>query len=454
MKSFREDLFQKMDVRRAVLTLVWPTIISQLIGVVYNMSDSFWIGQLNSPAQMAAATLCLPTFLFTMGISNIFGIGGASLMARCLGTKNYKKARATCSFCVWTAIVCALIYSFLFYVFDRQILHFIGATEETYLYSEKYAFWVVVLGAIPATLNGLFGHLVRSEGYAKQASFGMVLGLVLNIILDPVFIFVLNLEIVGAAIATILSMMVGCGYFIWFIKTRPAKSILTLKLKYYQARKRIASEVLLVGFPSTLMSFMAVASNVVLNVLTAGYSTFAIAGMGIAKRLDMVIFAISNGMGQGVLPLIGYTYAAKDFKRLRSAIKITFIYSMILAVLITLYLYFGANWTTQLFIEEPTTVAYGRDFLKIICLTCPCVSLTLIIMTIFQAAGKKIQPTILSIIRKGGLDIPLMFILNAWIGVMGLAWAIPVEDVLAMVVAIGLFIPFWRELKKKEKGAK
>ena len=448
MKTVNADLFQSADVNRVVLTLVWPTIISQLLAVVYNMSDSFWIGQLNNPAQLAAVTLCIPAFFMTMGISNIFGIGGASLMARCLGTKKYSKARATCSFCIWTAVVCALIYSVLFFIFSRPLLYFIGATEDTYLYSERYAFWVVVLGAVPATLNGLFGHLVRSEGYAKQASFGMILGLVLNMILDPIFIFVLNLEIVGAAIATILSMMVGCAYFVWFIKTRPQNSILTLKLKYYQARNRIASEVLLVGFPSTLMSFMALISNVVLNVLTASYSTFAIAGMGIAKRIDMVIFAISNGIGQGVLPLIGYTYGAKDFKRLCEAIKITFTYSIVSAILITLYLFFGADWTTRLFIEEPQTVAYGRDFLKIICLTCPCVSLTLIIMTIFQAIGKKVQPIVLSIVRKGGLDIPLMFGLNAWLGVMGIAWAIPIEDVLAMIIAVVLFVPFWRKLKK------
>lgn len=448
MQTVNQDLFQKENVQKAVLTLVLPTIISQLVAVVYSMSDSFWIGQLNSPAQLAAVTLCIPAFLFTMGISNIFGIGGSSLIARCLGTKEYQKAQATCSFCVWTSIACALLYALVFYLFSRPILYFIGATQDTYLYSTKYAFWAVVWGSVPATLSGLLGHLVRSEGYAKQASFGMILGLVLNMILDPIFIFMLHLEIVGAAAATTLSMIIGCAYFIWFIKTRPSQSVLTLNPKYYQAGDHIASEVLLVGFPSTLMNWMATASNVVLNVLTAGYSTFAIAGMGIAKRLDMIIFAISNGIGQGVLPLIAYNYAAKDFKRMRLAIKITFVYSLLLASITTLYLFFGAHGIIKLFIEDAQTVAYGQDFLRVICLTCPCVSLTLIMMTIFQAAGKKVQPVILSIVRKGGLDIPLMFGLNAWMGVMGLAWAIPVEDVLAMLIAIGLFIPFWRKLKK------
>ncbi len=449
MQTVNQYLFQKENVQKAVLTLVLPTIISQLIAVVYSMSDSFWIGQLNSPEQLAAVTLCIPVFLFTMGISNLFGIGGSSLIARCLGIKEYQKAKSTCAFCVWTSIVCALIYAITFYFFSRPLLYFIGATEETYSYSAEYSLWAVVLGSVPATLNGLWGHLVRSEGYAKQASFGMILGLVLNIILDPVFIFLFHLEIVGAAAATTLSMTIGCVYFIWFIKTRPPQSVLTLNPKYYRATDHIASEVLLVGFPSTLMTMMALISNVVLNVLAAGYSTFAIAGMGVAKRLDMIIFAISNGIGQGVLPLISYNYAAKNFGRMRSAIKITFVYSLVLASMITLYLFFGAHGIIKLFIEDAQTVAYGQDFLRIICLTCPCVSLTLIMMTIFQAAGKKVQPVILSIVRKGGLDIPLMFGLNAWMGVMGLAWAIPVEDVLAMLIAIGLFIPFWRNLTAK-----
>ena len=157
----------------------------------------------------------------------------------------------------------------------------------------------------------------------------MILGLVLNMIFDPIFIFVFKLEIVGAAIATILSMVIACFYFIWFIERRPASSILTLRPKYYCAKGGIAWEVLWIGFPSTMMSLMATASNIVLNVLTAGYSTFAVAGMGIAKRIDAIIFAISNGIGQGVLPLIGYTYAAKNYPRMRSAIKITFLYSII-----------------------------------------------------------------------------------------------------------------------------
>ena len=146
MQAVNQDLFQKENVQKAVLTLVLPTIISQLMIVVYNMSDSFWIGQLNDPAQIAAATICVPAFLFTMGISNIFGIGGASLMARCLGIKQYDKARSTCSFCVWSGLVLGLLYGLIFSLFSEPILYAIGATSETYHYCKQYAFWTVICG--------------------------------------------------------------------------------------------------------------------------------------------------------------------------------------------------------------------------------------------------------------------------------------------------------------------
>lgn len=443
------NLLGKTNIQKAFLTLVLPTIISQLIAVVYSMSDSFWLGQLNDPAQFAAAFICVPTFLFLAGISNIFGIGGASLIARCLGRRNFKKARATCAFCLWTTITASIIYALIIYFFRHPLLHFIGATNETYVFSEKYALWTAVIGAIPAALNGLLGHLIRADGYAKQASFGMILGLVLNIILDPIFIFIFHLEIVGAAMATVLSMCIGCSYFIHFIIDHAKAGILTLNPRYYQAKNHIATEVLWVGLPSTLMSLMALASSVVLNVLTANYSTTAIAGMGVAKRIDLIIFAITNGIGQGSLPLVSYNYASKNFQRMKAAIKTTFIYTFILSIITTLYLFFGAHWITNLFIQDAETVAYGSHFLKIICLTCPFFALTLIVMTIFQAIGQKTQPIILSLLRKGGVDIPLMCIFNKSFGVMGVAWAFPVEDIVSATLACLLFIPLWKKWRRQ-----
>lgn len=437
-------LLEKTNIQKAFLTLVIPTILSQLIAVIYNMSDSFWIGQLNNPAQFAAAFICVPICLFFVAISNIFGVGGASLIARSLGKKQFTKARSVCAFCLWSTIVISGLIGILFYFFRHPILHFVGASNETYSFSEQYAFWTIVFGAIPAALTGLFSHLIRSEGYAKQASFGMVLGLGLNMILDPIFIFLFHLEIVGAAIATVVSMCIGCAYFLHFI-IHSKSSVLTLRPRYFSVRNHIASEVLLVGLPSTLVTVMALISSVVLNVLTAGHSTTAIAGMGIAKRIDHIIFGVTNGIGQGALPLISYNYAAKNYKRMNAAIKTTVVYSLALSVIVMLFLFFGAKWAIHFFIQDPATIAYGCHFLKIICLTCPFFALTLIILTIFQSIGKKVQPIVLSLIRKGGIDIPVMFLLNHTIGIMGVAWAFPIEDILSALVACYLFLPIWKK---------
>ena len=444
-------LLKKTNVHKAFLALVLPTILSQLIAIIYNMSDSFWIGQLNNSAQFAAVYLCVPAFLVLVGISNIFGVGGASLIARCLGVQDLQKARATSAFCLWSTILCSILYGLLFYVARSTILHLIGASSETYLYCEQYVFWTVVLGGIPGALTGLFGHLIRSEGYAKQASFGMILGLLLNVVLDPIFIFWFKLEIVGAAVATVLSMCIGCLYFIYFLLTHAHSSVLTLNPKYYRIKNHIASEVLWVGLPSTLITFMAILSNIVLNVLTASYSTAAVAGMGVAKRIDHIIFSITNGIGQGALPLIAYNYAAKNFKRMKGAIRIALTYSLSFAVSITICLFFGAHWITTIFIQDPATISYGIKFLKIICLTCPCFALSLIILILFQAMGQKTQPIFLSLLRKGGLDIPLMYILNQHFGVMGVAWALPIEDVMASIIACLLFWLFWKKNNQKNK---
>ena len=210
----------------------------------------------------------------------------------------------------------------------------------------------------------------------------------------------------------------------------------------------IPKEILLVGFPSFVMMLMGVFSNVVLNKIVVSYSNQAIAGMGIAKKIDMLAFAIANGMTQGVLPLIGYNYAAKNYSRMRSAIKTAFIYSVAVASAGTIFLFTCAVPVVRGFIDDAETVAYGQHFLRIICITCPAVSVTMMIISIFQATGQKTKPMILSLLRKGGLDVPFMFIMNAVAGADGIPWATPIADCIAAGLSILLFVPYGKRLKE------
>lgn len=447
------ELFEKAPIPKAVCSLVVPTVISQLITVVYNMADTFFIGQIGDSDQVAAASLCMGLYILLTGMANLFGIGGASLISRALGTGDTQKAKKTAAFSIWTAGSIALLYGILLYLVRGSILPLIGANRQTYTFCVQYIFWTITIGAIPTVLNTTFAHLVRAEGYSRQASFGMALGGILNIFLDPLFISVFGMEIEGAAIATMLSNFIACMYFIVLIQKQHGNSVISLNPKNYTIGMHIPIDVLLIGLPSCAMNLMSVLSNVTMNRLMVSYCNEAVAGLGIAKKVDMLAFAIATGMSQGVLPLIGYNYSARNYKRMLSAVKATFISSLTVAVAGMIFLLTCAGPIVNAFINDPLTVSYGQVFQRIICITGPCISVTMIIITLFQSVGKKLEPLILSILRKGGLDIPFMLLMNHLVGVNGIAWATPIADGIAMITAIGLFIPFYKKLMQEVKEA-
>lgn len=445
------ELFENMPVNRAIISLVVPTVISQMVTVVYNMADTFFIGQIGDPNQVAATALALPLFMLFTGVANLFGIGGASLISRSLGQGDRKKATQAAAFSIWTAFGVALVYGIAIFVFRAAILPAAGADSATYGYCVQYVMWTITIGGVPTVMNALLAHLVRAEGNSKQASFGMAMGGVLNIILDPVFIFALKMEVAGAAAATMLSNLIATVYFILFIRKNRDTSCISFSPKHYTFKEKIPYEILLVGLPSCAMNLLAVTSNITLNKLMASYCNEAIAGVGIAKKVDMLAFAIATGMSQGVLPLIGYNYSAKNYRRMMQSIKTTFVYSMAISILGTVFLLTCAGPIVKAFIDDPLTVQYGQLFQRIICVSTPCVSVTLLIITMFQSVGKKLQPFCLSLLRKGGLDIPFMFIMNAWLGVNGIVWATPIADCGAMIAAICVFVPFWKTIQAQQK---
>lgn len=294
MKSDNTELFEKTPVPKAVISLVVPTIISQIIFVLYNVADTFFIGQLGDPNQVAAATLAMPPFVLLTGIANLFGIGGSSLISRSLGLGDKKKAKHCASFSIWSATVIALLYGIIMFACQSVIYPILGADSNTYSYCNDYIFWTITIGGVPTVLNACLGHLVRSEGYSKQASVGMALGGILNCILDPVFIFGLNTELAGAAIATMLSNTVATLYFIILLYKKRKTTAITFSPKYYTFKYKIPTEILSVGLPSLLMITLGILSSWTANKLVVAYSNQAVAGMGIAKKLDMITFGIQT----------------------------------------------------------------------------------------------------------------------------------------------------------------
>ncbi len=446
----KDYLFSEMPVRRAVLSLAVPTVISQIITVIYNMADTFFIGQLNDPNQVAAATVAMPAFAALTALSNLFGIGGASKIARCLGKKDEETAKRTAAFSIWTALVVSLFYGIVIFLARPWFLPVLGTNTGTYDFCSSYVFWTITIGAIPTVLNAELAHLIRTEGYAKQAGFGVAFGGVLNIALDPIFIFGFHMEITGAAIATMLSNTAAVIYFFLFLFKIRKKTVITPNPKYYCIVDGIPGDVVIGGLPSFIMMMLGCLSNSVLNRLVTSYSNEAMAGMGIAKKIDMIAFSVAQGMTQGVLPLIAYNYASGNRKRMNKSIQVTVVYTLMIACTATLTLFLFASPITRCFINNDETVSYGKDFLKVICFTCPSTAVNFMIITVFQATKQKVQPLLLSLLRKGSLDIPFMIALNRFIGIKGIAWATPLADWLALIVSLILFLPYMCKIKKED----
>lgn len=449
----KELLFRSKPVGKAVITLAVPTVIAQLITVVYNMADTFFIGQLGDANQVAAATLAMPVFMLLTAIANLFGVGGSSMISRCLGAGERETAKRTAAFCIWMAIGVSLLYGLTVIGLRRRFLPLLGVNDATFDFCSDYVFWTVGIGALPTVMNAVLAHLLRSEGYSAQASFGVAFGGILNIALDPIFIFKFKLEIAGAAMATMLSNAIATLYFLCFVYKIRKGSVITLSPRRFTLKNGIPAEVLTVGLPSFIMTLMATFSNLALNKMISTYSNEAVAGMGVAKKIDSLAFAIAQGMTQGTLPLIGYNFSSGNRERMMKILKTLLLYCLAIALLGTALMFFGATTITRCFINNDATVAYGRRFLRIISLACPTTALNFLAIMVFQATGKRAQPLLLSLLRKGSLDIPLMLLLNALAGISGIVWATPIADVLALMVSAALLLPYLKRLTSSESHA-
>ncbi|MDO4944330.1 MAG: MATE family efflux transporter [Ruminococcus sp.] len=447
MKNDNSYLFSEMPVSKAVLTLAVPTVISQLINVVYNMADTFFIGQMNDPAQVAAATVAMPAFMLLTAFANLFGLGGSSFISRSLGNGDKSKARHCAAFCIWAGMGAALLYGILVVAFEPIIFPILGASDEIWDYCRQYVFWTIGIGALPTVMNAELAHLLRAEGYSRQAGFGVAFGGILNIALDPVFIFLLGMKIQGAAIATMLSNLSAMAYFFLFLYRIRKNTVITPNPHEFSCKYGILREVITVGLPGFIMTMMSTVSNAVLNHIVAGYSSTAIAGMGIAKKIDLLAYAIAQGMTQGTLPLIGYNFTSGNKKRMHQAIRAAFTYNFGVASIGAVLLFVLAAPISKCFIADAETVNYGKTFLKIICLACPTTAINFMVITVFQAVGKKVQPLFLSLLRKGSIDVCFMLLLNYAVEITGIAWATPIAYWVAFFISAILYLMCMKQMK-------
>ena len=438
-----------------MLTLVVPTVISQIITIIYNFADTWFVGRTNNEAAVAAISVAMPLFIVMTGLSNLFGIGGSSMISRSLGAKKDDDARRAFSFALWGGIAAAILYSVLIYFFGKSLVYIIGGDKNSEKYIIEYLFWTIVVGGVPTMLSSLFGHLVRSVGKSKVSGFVMSLGAVLNIALDPLFMFVIlppGKEVVGAAIATMLSNTVSTLVFVIYI-LKSDENVFTLNPNSFSLKGKVPLEVLATGAPACLSTCLAMVSNIAANKLMSDYGTAAVAGLGIAKKSNTLAFNINMGLTQGVLPLIGYNFASKNYDRMKKTVAFTFGITITFSVLCTFVYRTFPEPIMRFFIDEPETVAEGTKLLPTLAIAVVFCAMTYLMNTIFQATGKKFYSLLTSMMRKGIFDIPLMFLFKKYLDETGIVIATPTAEILSIFVSAFLLFRFLKSLKNDTKNA-
>ena len=322
------------------------------------------------------------------------------------------------------------------------MLRFLGATDSSIVFAREYAFWVIVVGAIPATLSMTMAQLLRSEGFASKASMGLGLGGVINIILDPIFMFLSfepGNEVKGAVVATMISNVIVFLFFIFIYVTSRKKSVISLNPRKAFLQKDYIQSVFAVGIPSALGSLLACLANIVINNLASGYSDaygdVPVAAIGIAKKIDMLPMNVGFGLCQGMMPLVAYNFASGDHKRMRAIARAARNSSMIFAGACIVVFQLFAPYIAGLFNGHQQTVEMSTDFLRILCLSVPFMLFNLQISFSFQAMGMGRQSLILSSLRQGVVNIPLLFVMNKLFGLYGIVWTQLISDIITGIIS-------------------
>lgn len=443
-------LFEKESIPRAVIALSLPTVAANLVSVLYSLADTFFVGLLNNPIQTAAVSLAAPILLAFNAINNLFGVGSSSMMSRALGENDIKTLHQASSFGFWGAALCSVLFSVLCLIFLDPLLVMMGANAETLDPTNRYLFWTVILGACPAICNVVMAYLVRSEGATLNAAIGTMSGCLLNIILDPFFILpqFLNMGAEGAALAAFISNCVAVCYFLCYLFIKRRKTYVSISPKDFTLKRKIVFGVCAVGIPASIQNLLNVVSQLLLNNIAALYGTVALAAIGIAMRAGNVLIYISQGISQGVMPLVGYNWGARNYARLKKAFWFTMRLSLgVLLVLAAFYELFPAT-IMEFFIDNEETVAIGQVLLRGIALAMPFLAVDFMCVGVFQAVGKGLYSLILAILRKAVFEIPFMFLLSHLFGLYGLGFSALCAEVLMSIIGLSMLVRFFRKAEK------
>lgn len=444
MNTKNTKLLAEAPVPKALRKLATPAIIAMMVGAVYNLVDTFFIGMLNDTAALGAATILFPVFMLISAIGLTFGMGAASVISRKLGEKEYDEASTVASTAFFSSLAVGIIASLAGLVFISPLLRLFGATESILKESMIYGS-IIIGGSVFQMINMTMNNMIRAEGAAKTSGIAISMGALLNIILDPIFMFGLDMGLAGAAAATITGQGISTLFLLSFYLRK--KSVLKLSPRGFHPSKRIYKAIMTIGTATFVRQVLASLAMGVLNNAAAPFGDSAIAAIGITMRTLSLPMMVLFGFLQGFMPLAGYSYGAQNYSRLKESINFALRWTTAFSLIASIVFIGGSHTIVGLFTSDSMVLQQGTTALRMFSLPMPLMGLLMTYAFLYQALGRGRPSLFLAAARQGFFFVPFALILPKLFGIYGLFAIQPAADLLTVVITLFLALKINRELK-------
>lgn len=442
-RNNKMELLGNAPISKALLAMGIPTMLGMMVNAIYNLVDAYFVGGLGT-SQMRAISVVYPLGQVVVGLGLLFGNGSASYLSRLLGNREQEQANRVASTALYSSVAVGAVMIIFSLIFLRPILRLLGATDSIMPYAMTYA-GIYVVSCIFNVFNVTMNNIVTSEGAAKTTMFALMAGAVLNIGLDPVFIYTLDMGVAGAAIATAISQIVSTLIYLTFIFRK--KSIYSFKMKNCTFTKEIMSEIFKIGIPTLVFQILTSLSISLVNTQAGPYGDSVIAGMGAVTRIVSMGSLIVFGFIKGFQPIAGYSYGAKKFDRLHKAIRTSILWSTVFCVIYGLLLtIFSSRIIAQFTDGDLEMIRVGTQSLRINGLSFLLFGFYTVYSSLFLALGKGLEGFVLGACRQGICFVPVILILPAFWGINGILYVQPIADVLSAIITVFMALHLHKEL--------
>lgn len=429
------ESFAKDPIPAVVIKNALPAVIAMIMVMVYNLADTFFISLTHDDYQIAAVSFGAPVFMIFMSLGTLFGVGGTSVISRALGAGNSERAGKACSFCTWASVAIGLVLMAALWIFSEKFAIALGAGDNTLDYTLTYLRITVGCGVF-SMLSNCHSNILRSEGEAMKAMTGTLIGNLLNIILDAVFILVCGWGITGVAVATVIGNVVGSVYYlIHFLK---GKTSLSIKLKDFTISDGMIKDVVSIGISASLANLLVSLSTMVVNNQLSAYGELYVAAYGVTAKVLLIVSMIGIGIGAGVQPVIGFCYGAKLRERFLGYIRFSVLFASAVCIVFSVICFFCSTPLVKALLTDTSAWSCAKHFTNIMLTTAWLTGAFVVLQNTLQAMGAAAPALLASLFRQAVIFIPVVFLMKSLLGMDGLIWAQPVADVLSIVIILAM----------------